>query len=186
MGSEMCIRDRGSPLPLIMTGPESAGEYFKQINQFILDTLGMEAQQRYRIIINDPDRVSREMHAGLKQVREFRTRHGDAYYFNWRLKIDPAFQQPFDPTHENMRNLELRRDQEAHQLAANLRRAFSGVVAGNVKDEGIRAIEKYGHFEIQGDSGIMESMDALLTSFVEQHRMKLSGKDYVPCYRIVK
>jgi hypothetical protein len=60
------------------------------------------------------------------------------------------------------------------------------VVAGNVKDEGIRAIEKYGHFEIRGDSGIMESMDALLASFVDQHRMKLSGKEYVPCYRIVK
>jgi hypothetical protein len=178
--------NRNIPLPVILTGPACAEEYFKQINQFILDTLGIEAQQRYRIIINDPDRVSREMHAGLRQVREFRTEHGDAYYFNWRLTIDPEFQQPFDPTHENMRNLELRQDQEPHQLAANLRRAFSGVVAGNVKDEGIRAIEKYGHFEIRGDTGIMESMDALLASFVDQHRMKLSGKEYVPCYRIVK
>jgi predicted Rossmann-fold nucleotide-binding protein len=178
--------NRNIPLPVILTGPACTEEYFKQINQFILDTLGIEAQQRYRIIINDPDRVSREMHAGLRQVREFRTEHGDAYYFNWRLTIDPEFQQPFDPTHENMRNLELRQDQKPHQLAANLRRAFSGVVAGNVKDEGIRAIEKYGHFEIRGDTGIMESMDALLASFVDQHRMKLSGKEYVPCYRIVK
>ena len=178
--------NRGIPFPLILTGPECAGEYFKQINQFILATLGIEAQQRYRVIINDPDRVSREMHAGLRQVRDFRTEHGDAYYFNWRLKIAPEFQQPFDPTHENMRNLELHQDQEPHQLAANLRRAFSGVVAGNVKDEGIRAIEKYGHFEIRGDASIMEPMDALLASFVEQHRMKLSGKEYVPCYRIVK
>ena len=178
--------NKGIPLPMILTGPECAAEYFRQINQFILDTLGMEAQQRYRIIINDPDRVSREMHAGLREVRDYRTKHGDAYYFNWRLKIDPEFQQPFNPTHENMRNLELRYDQEPHQLAANLRRAFSGVVAGNVKDEGIRAIEKYGHFEIRGDTGIMESMDALLASFVDQHRMKLSGKEYVPCYRIVK
>ncbi|MDX2455888.1 MAG: nucleotide 5'-monophosphate nucleosidase PpnN [Gammaproteobacteria bacterium] len=178
--------NRSIPLPLILTGPACAEEYFKQINQFILNTLGIDAQQRFRIIINDSDRVSREMHAGLRQVREFRTEHGDAYYFNWRLKIDPEFQQPFNPTHENMRNLELRQDQEPHQLAANLRRAFSGVVAGNVKDEGIRAIEKYGHFEIRGDTGIMESMDALLTSFVDQHRMKLSGNEYVPCYRIVK
>ena len=177
--------NKGIPFPLILTGPECAEEYFKQINKFILDTLGIEAQQRYRIIINDPDRVSREMHAGLKQVRDFRSEHGDAYYFNWRLNIDPEFQQPFNPTHENMRNLELRQDQEPHQLAANLRRAFSGVVAGNVKDEGIRAIEKYGHFEIRGDASIMEPMDALLASFVDQHRMKLSGKEYVPCYRIV-
>jgi predicted Rossmann-fold nucleotide-binding protein len=174
------------PFPLILTGPESAEDYFKQINQFIIDTLGLEAQQRYKIIISDPDRVSREMHTGLKQVREYRTRHDDAYYFNWLLTIDPEFQKPFEPTHENMRNLELRKSQEPHVLAANLRRAFSGVVAGNVKDEGIRAIEQHGHFEIHGDTSIMEPMDALLTSFVEQHRMKLPGKKYVPCYRIIK
>ena len=178
--------NKGIPFPLILTGPECAGEYFKQINQFILDTLGIEAQQRYRIIIGDPDRVSREMHSGLKQVREFRTRHGDAYYFNWLLKIDREFQQPFNPTHESMRGLELRPDMEPHLLAANLRRAFSGVVAGNVKDEGIRAIEKHGHFEIRGDASIMEPMDALLASFVAQHRMKLPGREYIPCYRIVK
>ena len=72
-----------------------------------------------------------------------------------------------------------------HLLAANLRRMFSGVVAGNVKDEGIRAIEQYGHFEIKGDKKIMEPMDALLQKFVEQHRMKLPGKEYIPCYKIV-
>ena len=178
--------NRGIPFPLILTGPECAEDYFKQINQFILETLGIEAQQRYRIIIADPDHVSREMQAGLRMVREFRTEHGDAYYFNWLLKIDREFQQPFNPTHENMNNLQLRHDMEPHSLAANLRRAFSGVVAGNVKDEGIRAIEKHGHFEIRGDASIMETMDALLTAFVEQQRMKLPGKEYIPCYRIVK
>ena len=174
------------PFPLILTGPKSTEDYFKQINQFIIDTLGIEVQQRYRIIIGDPDRVSREMHAGLRQVREYRTEHDDAYYFNWLLTIDPEFQRPFEPTHENMRNLALHRDQDRHVLAANLRRAFSGVVAGNVKDEGIRAIEKHGHFEIRGDTSIMEPMDALLASFVEQHRMKLPGKEYVPCYQVIK
>jgi len=102
------------------------------------------------------------------------------------LKIDVEFQKPFEPTHENMRGLELHKNQEAHLLAANLRRAFSGVVAGNVKNQGIRAIEKYGNFEISGDAAIMESMDALLSAFVVQNRMKLPGKAYVPCYRIIK
>jgi hypothetical protein len=84
-----------------------------------------------------------------------------------------------------MRNLSLHKNQEKHLLAANLRRAFSGVVAGNVKEEGIRAIEKYGQFEIDGEDDIMRPMDALLASFVEQNRMKLPGKAYTPCYRIV-
>jgi predicted Rossmann-fold nucleotide-binding protein len=174
------------PFTLIFTGPDSASEYFKQIDQFIGDTLGAKAQQRYTIIVNDPSLVAQEVQAGIKKVREFRKARGDAYYFNWLLKIDTEFQKPFEPTHENMRNLELHKNQEPHLLAANLRRAFSGVVAGNVKDQGIRAIEKYGHFEISGDTAIMDSMDALLTSFVAQNRMKLPGKAYIPCYRVIK
>jgi hypothetical protein len=59
------------------------------------------------------------------------------------------------------------------------------VVAGNVKADGIRAIEEHGHFEIHGDAAIMEPMDRLLASFVAQSRMKLPGKAYVPCYRVV-
>ena len=174
------------PFPLILSGPESAEEFFIGINKFIGDTLGIEAQQRYTVIINDPARVAREMSAGLVEVREFRKDNNDAYYFNWSLKIEPDFQRPFEPTHENMRNLELHKNQPRHTLAANLRRAFSGIVAGNVKDEGIRAVEEHGLFEIKGDAGIMEPVDILLASFVEQHRMKLPGTKYEPCYRIIK
>ncbi len=174
------------PFPLILTGPESAEEFFVGINQFIADTLGIEAQQRYKVIINDPARVAREMSAGMIEVRDYRRDNNDAYYFNWLLNIEPDFQQPFEPTHKNMRSLELHKNQPRHTLAANLRRAFSGIVAGNVKDDGIRAVEEHGLFEIRGDASIMEPVDILLASFVEQHRMKLPGTKYEPCYRIVK
>ncbi len=174
------------PYPLIFTGPETAREYFAQINEFIGLTLGEQAQSKYKIIIDDPELVAKEMQNGIRQVREFRKSRSDAYYFNWLLRIDEEFQRPFKPTHENMRNLKLHKDQETHLLAANLRRAFSGVVAGNVKDEGIRAIEKHGHFEIHGDAAIMGPMDALLASFVAQSRMKLPGKTYTPCYRVIQ
>jgi len=174
------------PFPLILTGPKCAEDYFKQINHFLLDTLGLDVQQRYKIIIDDPERVAIEMKDGINRVREFREQHSDAFYYNWTLKIDDMFQQPFHPSHENMRGLNLSKDQKKHQLAANLRRAFSGVVAGNVKAEGIRAIEQHGLFELNGDKEIMEPMDALLAAFVKQHRMKLPGTEYVPCYRIVK
>jgi hypothetical protein len=137
-------------------------------------------------MVDDPVGVAQEMLTGIKQVREFRKEKGDAYYFNWLLKIDAEFQHPFVPTHDAMRSLALHKNQPSHLLAANLRRAFSGIVAGNVKDDGIRTIEKYGRFEIHGDAAIMASMDALLASFVEQHRMKLPGKKYTPCYRIVQ
>jgi len=174
------------PFPLIFSGPDCSADYFKEIDRFIVGTLGESARQRYKIIIDDPVAVAREMLEGIQQVRQFRKDTGDAYYFNWLLKIDHVFQQPFIPTHDNMRNLALHKGQEKHLLAANLRRAFSGIVAGNVKDDGIRAIEKYGHFEIHGDPDIMALMDSLLASFVAQQRMKLPGKVYLPCYKIIK
>lgn len=174
------------PFPLIFSGPEKSKEYFERIHQFIGKTLGTDAQQRYKIIIGDPARVSREIKAGIDEVCDYRRSTTDAYYFNWRLKIEHDFQKPFAPTHKNMSELALHKDQEPHLLAANLRRAFSGIVAGNVKDEGIRAIEKHGHFEIRGDKEIMDPMDELLASFVEQNRMKLPGKKYEPCYRVIK
>lgn len=176
----------GLPFPLIFTGPASAREYFEQIDQFIGATIGPDAQKLYRIIVDDTVAVATAVEEGIREVRAFRKQKGDAYYFNWLLRIDAEFQRPFEPTHENMRSLALHKDQPIHLLAANLRRAFSGVVAGNVKNQGIRAIEKYGLFELAGDPAIMERMDHLLSSFVAQHRMKLPGTAYQPCYRIIK
>ncbi len=173
------------PFPLVFSGPKRSEAYFRQIHHFVEQTLGFEAQQRYKIIIDDPALVAREMLNGMQAVRQYRHANGDAYYFNWLLHIDAEFQQPFEPSHENMARLELHRDQPNHRLAANLRRAFSGIVAGNVKEEGIRAIEAHGPFEIRGDREILEPLDQLLRAFVEQQRMKLPGKAYEPCYRIV-
>ena len=129
--------------------------------------------------------MAQELLAGIEQVRDFRKDNGDAYYFNWLLRIEHAFQQPFRPDHEKMRRLNLRKNQPSHQLATQLRRAFSGVVAGNVKADGIREIEQHGRFEIHGDAAIMGPMDALLSSFVAQGRMKISANEYTPCYRVV-
>lgn len=173
------------PFPLILTGPPESGEYFERIDRFIARTLGEPARRRYRIIVDDPATVAREAKAALSEVRAYRKAHQDAYYFNWLLHVEPEFQAPFAPTHESMAALALHRDQPVHQLAANLRRAFSGIVAGNVKEEGIRAIEERGHFEIHGDPEIMGLLDELLGSFADQGRMKLPGTGYTPCYRIV-
>jgi hypothetical protein len=48
----------------------------------------------------------------------------------------------------------------------------------------MRRIEQHGPFEIHGDAGMMQALDALLCAFVEQRRMKISG-EYRPCYRVV-
>ena len=172
------------PLPFIWTGPKSSADYFRNLDEFISQTLGPEAQQLYTIIIDDPARVAIEMKKGFEQVREFRRANSDAFYYNWMLKIDRDFQMPFEPTHENMAQLNISMDQETHELAANLRRVFSGIVAGNVKEQGINAIEKHGPFEISGDQHIMQMLDELLAAFAGAGRMKLHG-EYTPCYRVI-
>lgn len=176
----------GMPFPLIFTGPPSAAEYFEQIDAFIAATLGPRARQHYRVVIDDPATVAKAVSAGMQQVRAFRKAHDDAYYFNWLLKIPQELQQPFEPSHENMRQLQLHRDQPDYLIAANLRRAFSGVVAGNVKDAGVRAIERHGPYELRGEPALMTQIDTLLTAFIAQQRMRLPGKAYHPCYRILR
>jgi len=173
------------PFPLIITGPEETRTYLEDIDRFIGDTLGDDARQRYQLIINDPVAVARAMKQGMKDVQAYRRENNDAYFFNWSLTIDHDFQVPFEPTHDNMRTLRLTRDAEKHHLAADLRRAFSGIVAGNVKADGVQMVRKHGPYEIHGDASILEGMDRLLRAMVDHGRMKISG-DYQPCYRIVK
>ena len=173
-------------VPMIMTGPAESAAYFEQIDNFIRLAMGDQACQCYEIIIGDPDRVAQQMAIGMEKVRDFRIANNDAFYFNWLLEIKEAFQIPFMPCHENMASLEISPDLPLHQLAANLRRAFSGIVAGNVKPEGLQAIREFGNFEIRGDRKIMQSLDALLAAFVADNRMKIPGDSaYQPCYRVV-
>ena len=176
--------NQGQPMPMIMTGPASAEPYFRQIDAFVAATLGKDAQRRYKIIIDDSREVARAMRAGLEDVQAFRTQHGDAYYFNWRLAIDEEFQRPFPSTHAAMSELEISESLPKHVLAANLRRAFSGIVSGNVREDTASQIEKDGPFEITASAKIMSLLDDLLQAFVEQKRMKISGDDYAPCYRV--
>ena len=173
-------------LPIILTGPESAIDYFNEIDAFIGATLGKKAQSLYQIVVDDAVKVAQLMKVDLDKVLAHRKKTGDAFHFNWSLMIADDFQHPFEPTHENMANLNISHDLPTAELAANLRRAFSGIVAGNVKSGGIKAIREFGPFEISGDKRIMALMDKLLASFVEQQRMKLPGSLYIPCYKVVE
>lgn len=185
LGIMMHPENREQPMPIVLTGPKESEAYFRSIDKFIADTLGEDAQRHYQIVVDDPAKVARIMKQAMPKVREHRKTNGDAYSFNWSLKIEPEFQLPFEPTHESMAGLDLHMNQRPENLAAALRQAFSGIVAGNVKAEGIHEIERHGPFIIDGDADLMRKMDRLLRDFVEQDRMKLpSGSAYVPCYRI--
>ncbi|OKY26309.1 MULTISPECIES: nucleotide 5'-monophosphate nucleosidase PpnN [Thalassotalea] len=178
-------KNQAQKLPIILTGPAASSEYFEQIDTFIAATLGKEAQKLYEIIVDDAELVAKKMKVGLQDVLTYRKQTGDAYHFNWSLVIEQDFQQPFIPTHENMEKTQISYDMDVANLAANLRRVFSGIVSGNVKSEGIKEIRKHGPFTVTGDNEIMTLMDNLLNSFVKQQRMKLPGSTYTPCYNVV-
>ncbi len=176
--------NQGLPFPLVFTGPIASAPYFEQIDKFLRLTLGEAATSRYEIVIGDPATVAKRMAGGIRKVREHRIAHKDSFFFNWSMTVPVEFQQPFVPSHAAMAALDLHHGRAPHALAGDLRRAFSGIVAGNVKEEGMRRIEQHGPFEIHGDAGMMQALDALLRAFVEQRRMKISG-EYQPCYRVV-
>jgi len=184
LGILMHPDNAGHPFPLILSGPAESADYFAAVDAYVARTLGEAAQRLYRVVIDDPAEVARSMRESMEVVKAFRREGRDAFYFNWQLRIEKDFQTPFVPTHAAMAGLALHRDLPPHRLAANLRRVFSGIVAGNVKEHGIRAVEELGPFQIHGEPEMLAAMDDLLQRFVEQRRMKLEG-EYTPCYTLV-
>ena len=137
------------------------------------------------MIIDDAEAVGAAMTRQIRSVQRARRRSGDAYYFNWLLSIPKAHQQPFEVTHESVASLNLVRSQPVGDLAVEVRRAFSAIVTGNVKEPGIRMIKKHGPFQLRADAQLTDALDRLLSEFAEQGRMRLLG-DYTPCYEVVQ
>ena len=179
-------RNEDERLPVVLTGPASSAAWFEQIQTFLKAAVGPEVLERLTFVIDDPAAAARTLVQQVARVRARRRASNDSYAFNWLLAVPDDFQHPFEVSHERMRGLQLHRDQPRHLLVANLRRAFSGIVSGNVKERGIAAIEAHGPLEIAGDSDLMRHLDELLRGFVAHGRMKLPGSGaYEPCYRIV-
>ncbi len=173
------------PFPLIFSGPASATDYFKQIDRFLKFMLGEGIANRYEIVVDDPARTAHLAHQGAQAVKEYRQQQNDAYFFNWMLSVDADFQHPFRVDHQSMRSLSLHRELPSHILACNLRKAFSGIVTGNVKEHGIRMVEEQGPLEIIGEPEFAHQISDLLKAFVSQKRMRLPTTEYKPCFTIV-
>ena len=186
LGILMAPENQDISFPLLLTGPGENAAYFRSIERLITLTLGEGVKSRYKIFVDDAQGAAAWMKKQIKRVRSERLSDGNAFYFNWLLKIKSDYQKPFEVTHEAVKKLELSRDLPADLLAANLRKVFSAIVTGNVKDNGIRMIREHGPFEIRGEGEILSMLDELLYDFVQQGRMKLPGQTYEPCYRVVK
>jgi len=184
LGTLMSPENKALRLPLIFTEPASSQGYFRQIDRFLVDTLGEGVREYYTIVEDDPVQVARLMQEGVADVGVQRRSNRDAFYFNWSLSIPSEMRVPFEVTHESMAALNLSFDLPAAELAVNLRRVFSGIVAGNVKDHGVRLVREHGPFALQGEPALMQAIDKLLQGFVSAGRMKLQREQYHPCYVI--
>ncbi|HYQ29568.1 MAG TPA: pyrimidine/purine nucleotide monophosphate nucleosidase domain-containing protein, partial [Polyangiaceae bacterium] len=180
---KMDPRNRDCQMPLILTAAQGQAGYFAALDEFVKVTLGEEARQHYEIITDSPAAVARAAVAGYQAAAKRRFERQEPMYYHSELVIDAELQRPFVPTHESMASLRLHRDQEGFVLARELRKLFSGIVAGNIKQPTVNRIKQFGPFEITAAPAITEPIDRLLNSFVEQGRMKISG-DYQPCYRV--
>lgn len=178
-------RNAEQPVPIVLSGPRDSAGYFTALDSFIREVLGADCAARYSIVLGDADEVAQQLSLAVQGVMRYRDEMDDASYFNWRLVIDAVYQTPFVATHEAMANLVISRDLPQAELAANLRRLFSGIVAGNVKESGLAAVEQHGPFQVRGEPAIMNALDSLLRQFVAQGRMRLPGRAYVPCYELV-
>ena len=121
-------------IPLILTGNKQSEEYFKALEDFLITCFGKEITRYYDLISDDPVAVAHTVKKNNESVFDHRTITHDSYCFNWTMKIPYELQIANTVTHEFMSSLNLTKEQEEWKLAANLRSAFSGIVAGNVKD----------------------------------------------------
>jgi predicted Rossmann-fold nucleotide-binding protein len=171
--------------PIVLTGPAASADYFRALDDFIGLTLGERARKLYEIVIGDAQHAAARIGRRVRRVQGQRRNSGDAYYFNWLLRVPFCYQAPFQVDHASVASLALSSDLPTHDLACNLRRMFSAIVTGNVKEYGRRLIAARGPFEIRGEAPLMAAVEALLGSFIAQGRMKLPGAHYEPCYRVV-
>lgn len=184
LGVKLHPENAGMPLPLFFLAPEGSAGYFAEIDDFLRSTLGNDIAAHYDIITGDPKTAARRMKERVKEVRRHRVKRKESFSFNWDLVIPEPLQQPFMPTHENMAELRLESAMPTHDLVRALRCAFSGIVAGNVKDFGVQAVEAHGPFLLHGDPEIGERLNRLLAGFVAQGRMKLDADSYAPCFEL--
>lgn len=185
LGILMREENREIPLPVIFTAPATSEEYFRSLDQFLRSTLGDTVAQYYEIVIGNPQRVAQLTLRNINQVIAQRRRTHASYAYNWELHIPESLQWPFITTHDNMAALRLDPRLPRASLVAELRRAFSGIVAGNVKSFGLQQIQRHGPFQLHGDPALVASMDTLLKHFVVNGRMKISTERYRPCYELI-
>jgi hypothetical protein len=170
-------------LPIIFASSEKDKAYFESLDTFLRKCLGDDVARYYKIVTESPVKIAEAAKAGVQEAHKFRRRTQESYGFNWQLYIPHDLQKPFLPTHQNMASLKLLSNASPSQLSVDLRAAFSGIVAGNVKQFGIEAVAAHGPYQLNADEQIGVLLEELLQGFIQQGRMSLK-QGYKACFEI--
>lgn len=170
--------------PLILTGPSSSSDHFKLLDEFLNLAFGDKLKGKYEIILADEKKVAFLIQDLIKNVTKQRRSIKDADYYNWTMKIPVQLQEEFLSTHEEMQALNLNLEQEPYILAANLRKALSGIVSANVRIDGKALIKEKGPYKLRGDAKLLHKLDELIEKFALDGRLKLDDEVYKKCYKI--
>lgn len=69
LGILMSPENQEQVLPLILTGPKESADYFRVLDDFIVNTLGEDARRHYQIIVDDAAEAARIMKKYMPLVK---------------------------------------------------------------------------------------------------------------------
>jgi predicted Rossmann-fold nucleotide-binding protein len=184
LGIKLDPKNQNQHLPMMLTAHRDSMGYIQAIEKFLTTVFGRDIRDLYEVKIGSPDEVARWVQANMHHVLTARDRNDDAYEWNRSLHYPEELQKPFEPTLENVANLEIHKTLGAHKLGAELRKLFKAIVYGSITAPGRQYIGQNGKYQVRGDREILDALDMLLQTFIEQKRMR--STQYEPCYELLR
>ncbi len=169
-------KNKNISFPLILTGPSSSKDYFKSIENFLEKMFGQEIKQYYQVIVGDAEEVSYKIKKEINQTLEFRKSNEDSFSFNWSLYVPYGLQETFHPSYDEIEKIFIHSKQNKMELAIDLRKIISSIVAGNVKRNFVKIISEKGPFKIKGEKTYLLAINEILEMFTLQKRMPTQNK----------
>ena len=176
-------KNKNISFPLILTGPSSSKDYFNSIENFLEQMFGQKIKQYYQVIVGDAKEVSYRIKEEVNQALEVRKLNRDAFDFNWSLHIPYGLQEAFHPSYDQIEKIFIHSKQNKIELAIDLRKIISSIVAANLKRNFVKTISEKGPFKIKGEKTYLLALSEILEIFTLQKRM--SAQNNTPSYQFV-
>lgn len=168
----------------ISNNPEHQ-EYKEKLENFIKNVFGNETLECLQFVPGDAEEIAKQVKILSAKDRAQRQGKFDLQ-IRRNLNIPEILKKQFDSTHENVSKIKLSKSayKELWEYVANVSKAFSAFVAGNIKADTVEMIQKKGPFQLHGDANIAREFNIFLQYLVKSERMKIKG-EYKPCYDII-